>query len=130
MICEDESLLAIDLQTALEAAGAEVCALAASRAEALALLESTEPDAVVLDVELSDGACVDVAERLTGQGVPFIVVTAFDGPQQAPPAFSGVRWLLKPLDPDELVAAIADLLAENGGRPLGGASDDLAAGRP
>ena len=81
MICEDESLLAIDLQMALEEAGAEVCALAASRAEALALLETVEPDAVVLDIELNDGACVDVAERLAARAIPFIVVTAFDGPR-------------------------------------------------
>ena len=89
MICEDEFLLAIDLQMALEEAGAEVCALAASRAEALALLETVEPDAVVLDIELNDGACVDVAERLAARDIPFIVVTAFDGPRQGAAGLCG-----------------------------------------
>lgn len=128
MICEDESLLAIDLQIALEAAGAEICALAASRADALVLLETLEPDAVILDVELNDGACADVAERLSARGIPFIVITAFDEPRQAPPAFAGVRWLLKPLDPDELVPAVADLLAAGGSCPAGSPSDDVTAG--
>ncbi|MBX9760240.1 MAG: response regulator [Beijerinckiaceae bacterium] len=114
MICEDEALLAIDLQMALEAAGAEICGIASSRSEALALMDETSPDLVVLDVELSDGACVDVAERLTERGVPFLIVTGFDGPSQAPPAFAQTKWLLKPVNEAELVSAVSVLLAARG----------------
>lgn len=124
MICEDEALLALDLQMALEAAGAEICGIASSRAEALAILEQTDPDLVLLDVELSDGACMDVAERLIERGVPFLIVTGFDEPGKAPPPFARSPWLLKPVNEADLVSAVAGMLEECASLSASGCADE------
>ncbi len=73
LVLEDEALIALELQIALEEAGSAV-ELAMTAENALALLEQHVFDAAVLDVNLGHNrTCADVAERLREMGAPFVV---------------------------------------------------------
>lgn len=75
----------------------------------VALIESTQPDVVFLDIEMNDGTGFDVIEQLPGSGFDLIFVTAYN--QYALKAFrySAIDYLLKPINPEELVQAVHKL---------------------
>ncbi|REA58529.1 DNA-binding response regulator [Dyadobacter luteus] len=69
-------------------------------------LESNpEPDLIFLDIQLADGISFDIFEQVKVKA-PIIFCTAFD--QYAIRAFklNSIDYLLKPVDPAELVAAL------------------------
>lgn len=70
------------------------------------MLKHTKPDGVLLDIQLKDGSGFDLIPLLREQSVPIVFVTAFE--QFAIRAFkvSALDYLLKPIDPDELVQAV------------------------
>lgn len=89
-------------------ADVEVVAEAGSVSEAQALASALRPDAIFLDVELTDGRGFDLVAQL--QPVPAIVfVTAHD--LYAVKAFdiAAVDFLLKPVDPERLAVTIGRL---------------------
>ena len=59
--CEEQTVRALDLQREFSAAGFEVIGTAASADEALAVAEQEQPDAVLKDVRLDQGARCDRA---------------------------------------------------------------------
>lgn len=68
------------------------------------LNSNTQPDAILMDVRLSDGLCFEVFEQVKVE-CPIIFTTAYD--EYAIKAFkvNGVDYLLKPVEQDELKAA-------------------------
>ncbi len=52
LIVEDEILVAFDLKITLEDFGYEVCGIAATADEAVALAEAARPDAILMDISL------------------------------------------------------------------------------
>jgi PAS domain S-box-containing protein len=77
LIVEDSVLLAVELETALTEAGAEVVGAAATIEEAIRLLERTF-DVVLLDTDLNGCSSAPVAAALAARGKPFILATAHD----------------------------------------------------
>lgn len=73
------------------------------------LIETTKPDVVFLDIEMNDGTGFDVIEALPERDFDVIFVTAYN--QYALKAFrySAVDYLLKPINPEELVQAVHKL---------------------
>jgi CheY-like chemotaxis protein len=98
----------------LTRAGAEVVT-AASAAEASALLETLRPDALVSDLGMPDEDGFSMARRLRAnpatRDVPAIALSAFARPEDRRNALiAGFQMhLAKPVDPAELVLAIASL---------------------
>ena len=75
LILDDEPIILMDLEFALEDQGAEVLD-ARSVAEALEVIAARMPDAAILDVNLGRGTtCAPVALRLRDLGVPFVLHT-------------------------------------------------------
>jgi diguanylate cyclase (GGDEF)-like protein len=111
LIVEDEHIIAMDLQMALEGIGYGVLGTAASYDEALALAELVRPDVVLLDIRLEgqkDGVELAVALRARHQ-VPLVYLTANRDPatmhravQTQPEGF-----LAKPFDERTLESTIA-----------------------
>ena len=64
LIVEDDLLVAVDIEQALLEAGYEVCAVARSEAEALALAERLRPELAIVDIALSPGDGRVVAQTL------------------------------------------------------------------
>lgn len=78
-IVEDEALIAESLQEILEVLDHEVLGIADNGIDALKMIEKTDPDLILMDIQLKgemDG--IDVAESLKEKSqVPFIFTTAF-----------------------------------------------------
>jgi two-component system, response regulator PdtaR len=64
LIVEDDCIIALDVEGELLAAGYEVCGIATSEAEALAMAGRTPPAFAVVDVSLSPGDGRRVAKEL------------------------------------------------------------------
>jgi DNA-binding response OmpR family regulator len=111
IVLEDEMLIAMDVESILSDAGFNV-ATTTTCAEAESLLETVTPDAVVLDVHLSDGECVDFATKLVSRSIPFIVHTGAYAPTHHEIFNRGVV-VEKPANSDELVAAVKSLLTSH-----------------
>ena len=111
LIVEDDFLIAQDLRAVLRSAGYKVCGTVASSAAALKFLISDQrPDGVLLDVNLSDRDASPVAVLLASQGVPFVLVTAYER-QQLPSAMRDRPCLSKPYSAESLVAMAARTFA-------------------
>ena len=110
LLLEDEPLIAMDVELILGGAGFDVTTVTSSE-EANDWLAICRPDIVIVDIELRDGPCDRVVERLVEDRIPFIVHSGDDRGTYQGTAFETGRWLTKPSDPGELVDAARSLLA-------------------
>lgn len=69
-------------------------------------IKKLKPDLVFLDIKMPDGTGFDLLNRLDSKPFALIFLTAFDEYAVKAFRFSAVDYLLKPLDPDELMTAI------------------------
>ncbi len=107
LIVDDERLARRELRRLLaEHPEIEIVAEAANVAEAARALDDEDPELVFLDIEMPDGTGFDLlAQR---EQVPQVIfTTAFD--QHALEAFeiNALDYLLKPIEPKRLAAALA-----------------------
>ncbi len=111
LLVEDEPLAARRLATLLQKQPEplQIMGPAESVAQAVALLQAgPAPDVLFLDIHLADGLSFELFEQVAIT-CPVIFTTAYD--QYALRAFkvNSVDYLLKPIDEEELSAAIAKL---------------------
>lgn len=98
LVVEDEYVVAQDIQSELEAAGAEVLGPAPTVTDALTLLAgSAALDAAILDVNLKGELVFPVAAALRKRDVPFVFVTGYEW-WMLPTAYTNVRCCEKPFD--------------------------------
>lgn len=112
VVVDDESAgrKALRKLCAIVAPHVEIVGEAVSVATAVAVISDLRPELVFLDIKLGDGTGFDVLERL--DYTPLVIfVTAFD--QFAIQALrqAAVDYLLKPVDPSELKAAIVRVVS-------------------
>ncbi|MDZ5634720.1 ATP-binding protein [Janthinobacterium sp. GMG1] len=96
---------------------------AGSVAQALQLLDQVQPDVLVSDIGMPDADGFDLLAQVRAHAapdvarLPALALTAFAQPQDRQRALdSGFQaWVSKPLDPAELVAAVAQLAAARPG---------------
>lgn len=74
--------------------------------DARSKIERLDPDILFLDVELDSGTGIDLLNQLSRRDFQLIFITAYN--QYAIEAFrySAIDYLLKPIDPDDLVLAV------------------------
>ena len=110
IIADDEKELRGFLKTRLQEAWPEleICGEAANGQEAVALIESEEPDVAFLDIRMPGLSGLQVAGRIAG-ACHVVFVTAYD--QYAVEAFEreAVDYLLKPLSKERLAVTVARL---------------------
>jgi two-component system response regulator LytT len=108
IVVDDEQLARAELVYLLEQLGIEILAQAGNGVEALRVIEEYQPDLVMLDVQMPGLTGFEVARRVMQAGfeTQVVFVTAFD--QYAIDAFevNAVDYLLKPVAPDRLAAAV------------------------
>jgi DNA-binding response OmpR family regulator len=117
LVVDDEPDIVLFAQVNLELNGHEV-RTASNGEEALAAVEAERPDAMILDVMMPYLDGWGVLERLKAHDdpevrtIPVVMLTALDTDQdQARGGIEGaVRYLTKPLAPDDLVSALNDVL--------------------
>jgi two-component system, LytTR family, response regulator len=107
-LIDDESLCRDTLRIFLETGCPEVTIVgeAGSLAAAVALLSKSLPDLLLLDVDLGDGTGFDLLNHFPQPSFRVIFTTAHDEFALRAFRYSAVDYLLKPVDPEELVAAV------------------------
>ncbi len=116
IIVEDEALLALELESEVEAAGHSVVGVAADSASAIALIEKESADFAFVDIHLLDGPTgVDVGRFLTSKNVPYVFVSG--NIKRIPPDFAGaVGAIEKPYTVNGLQNALGYLDAMISGK--------------
>lgn len=79
--------------------------------EAIGLLTLHRPDLLFLDIQMGKSSGFDLLNRLTEKPFEVIFVTAYDQYGIQAVKFAALDYLLKPVNPDELITAVAK--AEN-----------------
>lgn len=106
LVVEDETLIAMDIETMLTRLGCSVVGPVPTVARALALLDREEPDFAILDVNLGPERSTTVAEALRERGVPFALATGYDGRKLPEKAFRDAPHLGKPIDIGRLACTV------------------------
>ena len=77
LVVEDEMLVLMNIESALKELGCTAISVAATIANALALLDYKSFDAAMLDVNLQGEKSYPVAEALAFRGIPFAFSTGY-----------------------------------------------------
>lgn len=85
---------------------AHIIGEATSLAEATTVLPGLSPDLILLDVDLSDGTGFDLLDRFPKPNFKVVFTTAHDEFALRAFRYSALDYLLKPIDPEELIAAV------------------------
>ena len=87
---------------------------AADGAEALSIAHEERPDLIVLDVMLPGLSGIEVLEELRStdalKEIPVVVITAWSHAEIDVQVAGADRFVSKPFDPDDLSAAVEELL--------------------
>ena len=120
LIVDDEPNVRLVFRTALESTGADLAA-SEDGEDALAWLEDHKVDLVLLDLQMPRMGGMGVLERLRagGNDVPVIIITAHGSIPDAVAAMKlgAIDFLSKPLTPDALRRAVAEVLDREAPRP-------------
>ncbi|RKM87750.1 response regulator [Devosia naphthalenivorans] len=111
LLLEDEALIAMDVEQALDSAGFAVATMLTC-ADAEQWLEAHRPDVVIVDIMLKDGTCEAIVSRLVQDHVPFVVHSGDVPSLHANTLFSRGVWVSKPSDSRELAEAASGLILQ------------------
>lgn len=109
LVVEDESMIALQIEQALDEAGCTIVGPAARVLDALDLLETTEVDAALLDINVAGEPSFPVADMLMSRGVPFAFCTGYAGTSVLPSRYTGVALIAKPFTPANIIEAVEAL---------------------
>jgi DNA-directed RNA polymerase specialized sigma24 family protein/CheY-like chemotaxis protein len=112
LIIEDEPLVAMDLEAAMEEMGHTIIGIASTHGEAIEIARARRPGLVLADIQLADGSSgIDaVNDMLAAFQAPVIFITAFPERlltgEKPEPAF----LITKPFDPNVVKAITSQAL--------------------
>lgn len=109
LIAEDETLIRLDIQQLLVAAGYDVVAAVCDGYEAVELARETKPDLAVLDVKMPRIDGIDAAVQLLSERpIPIVMVTAYGEGElvRRASAAGAFGYLTKPFRGVDLINAI------------------------
>jgi two-component system, response regulator PdtaR len=109
LVAEDETIIRLDLEKTLAAAGFEVCAAAKDGEEAVELARSEQPDLAILDVKMPRLDGIEAARRILAERpIPIVMLTAYGQAELVSRAVeAGVfGYLVKPFREGDLLPAM------------------------
>ncbi|MCW9012172.1 MAG: response regulator [Gammaproteobacteria bacterium] len=113
LMIDDHALFRVGLQGLLEQRGIEVIAAVAEGTEGLKLAEEMQPDIILLDLRMPDMSGLEVLQEARQRGIkiPIVMLTTSNEEQDLVEALrNGAQgYLLKDMEPDELVSALRDI---------------------
>lgn len=83
--------------------GIQVVAEAEGVEEGLKIIKDNDPDLVLLDIKMNDGTGFDLLKSIENPDFKIIFITAFDEFALNAIKFSALDYLLKPVEPEELI---------------------------
>ena len=111
LIVEGDPLIALTLAFAVEDAGGSVIGPAGTTLLALSLLATEPVRAAILDVNLADRDVEPVLRMCMTTGIPTVIHSGTGLTPVLADLYPHVPVLLKPQIPDDVVAALADVIA-------------------
>lgn len=105
LVVEDEPMIVMLIESLLEELGCVVADVAARPAPALGIIDTTEIDAAILDVNLNGDDSFGIATVLADRRIPFVFATGYGG-SRLPPQFADRPVLQKPYRIEELAEAL------------------------
>ena len=110
LIVDDHPIVRAGLEVALNKAGFTVCAHAASKNEAIAQIARTNPNLILLDLNLPDGSGFEVASwaRSISNEIGIVILTLNDAPELLLTALSAQvsGFVLKSAPISEVIATL------------------------
>ena len=108
VIIDDEQLARDGIKAILEKYCPEVSVIgtAGDIESAVQLIRINKPELILLDIHLMDGTGFDLLNRLDVNQYKVIFVTAFEEYAITAFKFSAIDYILKPVVPEEIVAAV------------------------
>ncbi|HYG40676.1 MAG TPA: LytTR family DNA-binding domain-containing protein [Cytophagales bacterium] len=86
--------------------GVQVVAEAEGVEEGLKTIKANDPDLVLLDIKMNDGTGFDLLKRIENPDFKIIFITAFDEFALSAIKFSALDYLLKPVEPEDLISSV------------------------
>jgi CheY-like chemotaxis protein len=108
LVIEDEPLVAMVVEDALEALGCKTVGPIAEFNEALAAARGDDFDCAILDVNIRGGLSYPVATLLVERGFPVLLATGY-GSKSLPDSLTHQPCLAKPYSSEQLESAIQGL---------------------
>lgn len=105
LVVEDDYYIAIELCSALRAAGADVVGPARDLQAGLAAIRRGQIDCGVLDINLRGHMAFELAVELRARGIPVVFATGYDA-SVIPTELADLVRLEKPVDLDALCRAL------------------------
>lgn len=113
IIIDDHALFRVGLQGLLQQRGIEVVAAVADGHEGLELAEQLQPNIILLDLRMPDIGGLQVLQLAKQRGIkiPIVMLTTSNEEQDLVDTLrNGAQgYLLKDMEPDELVSALRDI---------------------
>ena len=113
-LIDDHTLFRLGLKNLLERSGIEVIAAASTGQEGLNMVAEANPDVILLDMRMPDMDGLEVLKQLRESGVTVPITMLTTSTEEADLVESlrnGAQgYLLKDMDPDELVAALRKIV--------------------
>jgi len=107
LIAEDDLFMADMLEDVLVGGGYDVCGIARTVEEGIALAQLHKPDLAVLDLRLAEGGLgTDIAARLNRQGRPGVLYATGNVDQVRLTKADGEACLGKPYRPEDVIRAL------------------------
>ena len=108
VIIDDEAHSRNTLRTFIDkySSGLEIIGEADSVKTGISLIEENNPELIFLDVQMQDGTGFDLLGALKNRNFRLIFVTSFDQYAIRAFRFSALDYILKPVDPENLIQAI------------------------
>lgn len=110
VLVDDHPMYREGLRAALESASIEIVGEAATVAEALAVAVATEPDVVLMDLQLPDGSGIEATRAITARHpdtkVVVLTMTGDDDAVFAALAAGAAGYLLKGADRPAIIGAV------------------------
>lgn len=114
LLIDDHALFRSGLQHLLERRGIEIAAATGDGAEGIRLAGKLAPDVILLDIRMPDMSGLQILRQLRERGLrmPIVMLTTSDEERDLIESLrNGAQgYLLKDMGPDELVAALRDIL--------------------
>ncbi|TCD12217.1 response regulator transcription factor [Pedobacter frigidisoli] len=93
--------------------------------ESMVLIKSTNPDLILMDIQLTDGTAFDILNQLSEISFKIIFITAFNNFAVKAIKYGALDYLLKPLDDVELKAAL-NKIVDDGANSLAQQQEQIA----
>jgi len=111
LLVEDSMLIALDIEEALTALGAQKVITASSVRQAREAISTEAIDFAILDINLGTESSLEIAEDLTALNVPFVFASGYGEQAQLTGKLAGHDVISKPYGGAEIIDAINRLRA-------------------